>query len=370
MKIWQTFLLIGIFSLSLFARWEDLKRPLNFHEKVTSIIARQDTLKDVAVCAGEDNSPPLYQVFVSGIRSLVPLEDDVGKLSRVLSLFFVTLTAIFLFLFLSSELGFLEALLGMSAVSLFYSFHSLAVFGRSTSLHLLLSTSSFIFWFWMIKKGVTTKRIILFSLMSFLNLYTHYFSLFLYPLQLIFLLILHKKEFKKILLSLPLILIGFGPWFYTHVGERLFQEEAFWIKDPSLRGLIDIFSSFWSSHIFFYSFLIIVAYSIFLEIKEKRQKDLTLLILYSGCFILLVAIKSWISTSVFLPRYFVSLYPIFLFLFLKALSQLPQKKAMISLFLLILIYQNTISLSSYYQKKGWMHRQVLDPGLGFPCHEH
>jgi hypothetical protein len=362
---WKFTILFGVLALSLFVRWEDLNRPLNFHEEITSEIARQDSILGIARCAAEDNSPPLYQLILSGTRKLISSEDSVEILSRVLSLFFVLLAGFFFYEATTKALGKSEGIFGFLIFSLLYSTHSLATFGRSSSLHLLLSTISFFLW-WRLVTGENSKKLIfLFSLISLLNLYSHYFALNLFFLQILFLMILRRRDWKAWSLSSIIPLIGFLPWFNLYVKNRIFENELFWIKAPNIKSLIAIFGSLWSSSLFFYSFFLSVTVVLF----WRRKKESMTLIAFMAAFIGTIALKSYFSTSVFLPRYFVALLPIILFLFIQSLKEFKPKLYFYLGFSLFILVLNTFMLENYYQKKNWVHRQKVER-KGFPCDEY
>lgn len=358
--------LIIVLTVSSGIRIFESERPLEYHEHVTEEIISQSTIINTITCSGNDNTPPFYQIFTRILFNGTKNFLDKNIALRFSSLFPAFFSIILFFFLVKREENILSGVIGSSLLSLLYCMHSYSSWARSSSLHFFFSLVAVIYWIKILKNKEGLGNYIFFIIATVFNLYTHYFAIFIFISQAIILLIFQLT--KKTILSLLLICLSYSYWFYKYVLGRAFSDEPFWIPDPSFKSLKFIFHSYFSSSALTYFFLIVLLIYTFDLFKSRKlvKTEFYLVFLVTLC-ILLVYIKSSISTSVFLPRYFFGLFSAMTYFLSIILAKVRFKKNLIFLFFIILFFNTLFINPNYYQKKNWHHRKKPFLHAPFEC---
>jgi len=348
-----------IVILGILARLYDLpSRVIEYHEQVTQEIISQPSLMDQIICTGNDNSPPLYQILTRWSYGLLKNITSKAFALRFISFLSGILGILITLIFLYKEKGKSAAIAGAVLSSFLLSYIASSIWARSSSLYLLLSTLSTIFWY----KSVVTKEkdsYAGFTIATILNLYTHYFSIFLLCSQILISVIYTKKISKRLLSSLGVILIFFLPWFSEFIAHRAFTSEDFWIPTPGPIDILHLILSYFSNTKLLVCLIGIVLFELWGQ--YKRHKHLPKFSLVFPLFIMsnvsFVYLKSVFSTSVFVPRYFVGIYPAITFFIAFLIGRSKWAKLYIAMILLCFAY-NILNIEEiFYKNTDWIFNQ-------------
>ncbi|MCX6816313.1 MAG: glycosyltransferase family 39 protein [Candidatus Beckwithbacteria bacterium] len=185
-----------ILLLSLFLRLINLNQSLWLDEALQFKSIYYFSLKDLlTVYLPGDFNPPL-SYLVNFFFSRIFGYSEIAL--RLPSVIFGVLT-VWLVYKLSRGKIWPALLLATSGLHIYYSQEA-----RMYSLAALAVTASF--WF------LLKKRWFWYGLFSLMAIYTHYLTVFIFPAQLIYILISHRQLLKKMLLSWLAVALGFLPW--------------------------------------------------------------------------------------------------------------------------------------------------------------
>lgn len=216
------------------------------------------------------------------------------------------------------------------------------------------------------------RNALCYGLFTALMIYGHFFGLFIVLSQIFILLVIlfyQRKENVKVYLLRVLLagivafilLIPTIPIFIKVLGIKVF-----WIPAPQPNTLYLIYKEFFGYSleliIFTGMFFILYVFGIFTNKKNKKANTditqnadlLNRLILFSwiGITVLLPLVKSYLSASVMISRYFIGILPALLILFAIGIQQF--KKRYIIILLLVFSFfsiRNTVKKRKYYKTK-------------------
>jgi hypothetical protein len=359
-------LMIGVFLLVLMStvvRFQELNRLIEYHESVTSIIISESSTLDTIVCAGNDNSPPLYQILLLKFKEYFSgtWEDKITMRipNFILGILFIFLMTFYVY---KKKWDTFICLIVCALSGLLFQIHSIAAWSRSSMLHLFFSGILGLIFLEVINDGWNKKKGLLFIVFTALNFYTHYFSCFMFLSQFIILEIYSFKKGNRIvrfsLLYYIIPIILYFPWFNNFVSKRLFNVEGdFWIQVNWLNDLMGIFGAFFSSNILFVGTIFLFITLVIRKKKGVLDEVFTSLLSFVFIFIFLVIVKSLTGTYVVRPRYFVSIYPILILLVGYMISKSDYKKIFCSFYLIVIVLNNSLFLDSFYLEKSmWIHK--------------
>lgn len=218
-------------------------------------------------------------------------------------------------------------------------------------------------------KNPNFKNSILYGIFAGILLYAHFFGMFTIVAQcciLLFFLIIRQKEqrkafFLKTLLAGVIILLLFIPLVPTLL--RLLEIKVFWIPDPKPDIIYLIFREFFGRSLELLLFVVVIA--VFFYRKSYKEFKVSLsydkllenrfafsFIILTGWLIIVILlplIKSYLSTSIMLDRYFIGLMPNLILLFTIGLITISEKKRkyLIVIFVLYSLV-NIVIIKKYY----------------------
>jgi 4-amino-4-deoxy-L-arabinose transferase-like glycosyltransferase len=291
---------------------------LNLAEVTTLILAKHPLNFEFLNIIAKDNTPPLFQIIMHFWIQFFPINE----FSLRIPSFFAGLMA----MYYAYQLGVSEkkhttatiyyALITFNFYAIIYS-----QYARSNSLFLALSLAILNYWY-------RQKPLALFITLT-LALYTHLFALIFcialmlttYILRASFIII--KSTYFAIILSL----LFYAPWFFKYISLRILTTENFWIAPPSFKVAVEILGIYINSYIFIIFFIVICFLHITSIMKNKQLYSFKLgsSFLIGIIFFSLILLKSLISTSVFLPRYFIPLLPLIMIFFVETLEVFNNK---------------------------------------------
>lgn len=264
----------------------------------------------------------------------------------------------------SKKVGLIAALL--------FTFNEYAIFhsqdARAYSLYLLCLLFSF-YRFVIFLKGNTQKNMILFAISAGLLVNVNFFSVLNVITQgfiLVFVLFsLDKSEriayFKRLLIIAGIILLFFIPNAYKFY--LLSQFKSSWIPAPSNDGLTNILKEFISvSEILVFVYGILFTFFIIKVFNQKRTKSIKeiianklvfnyLLIFFWISFVVVVILlKSYLSSSLYVSRYFISIFPAIILAISIALISIKNSQIRLSFLALLVFFMafDLVVVKKYY----------------------
>ncbi|MBR3628265.1 MAG: glycosyltransferase family 39 protein [Elusimicrobia bacterium] len=187
--------------------------PLGYDELFTINVVDLQSLQEVIHEGNiEDTHPPLYHFLLFIFVKIF----GITELSiRLFSAFCGILSVYFIFVLSKKIFSLKEGII--SSILLMFNTYVMQInqFARDYALFVLLSILTFIYLFNIMKnqKTLINKDTLLYVIFSTLNIYTHYFALFLLGNQMLFLLIFYRKKSIKYLLFFSVtIFLLYCPW--------------------------------------------------------------------------------------------------------------------------------------------------------------
>lgn len=287
-----------------------------------------------------DKNPPFYYYCLS---IWIKIFNDSEFYVRLLSVFFSSLAASFLFVFankyFNKTTAIISSFLFLSSNTIFFYSHEARVY----SLVLLLALiSSYLFF--KIKEKPIPLIIFLLGLTNFLLIYSHYISGLIIFFQSILIFFFFTKREKiyyvySLLTITLLVLLRFTLKQILLIINFNKSESSFWLKKSSFAYLEEVFSVFLLNQKLVIPFIIIIIFGIFIVLKFKKQKD-NFVMIY--CFLIsfgaiLTLFFLGKLTPIFLDRYLIFSIPFLFLLVAYPLSLFRNQKIILILSLIFCI---------------------------------
>jgi len=341
-----------------------------WRDEAFSVLLAQKPFSEILRLVAYDFSPPLY-FFV--LRIWIIVFGSSESATRSLSVLFYGLTLITIALVLK-RFSSMKPWLIISTVLLLGLVHPvLTANAFETRMYTMIAWLVTLSWYLLL-----CKKWRLYALVVVAGLYTHYFMMIMFSVQLIYLLALwwpgHRKIFHVakqnvhtiLLLCVPLIL--FIPWTLLFLISHNFgQSHSFWIPKPSLRDLMSIPSFITLGHDTFSNFkfdvlpfsLLMYALVVlsFLQKKKSRGHIVYPLLIWTFLPAIIVWIFSQFTTSLYLPRYLIVSSPALIILIIVCLNELQTISKIIITTLVSLLLWNFISTGTQFSTT----RQLFSP---------
>ena len=315
-------LMLRLFHLNYEGLWND--------ELFTADTANpRNTLGEIVRMVKLDIHPPLHNILSSYWSKIFSYNDTSLRVFNVLLGVWGIVSIYHLAKLLFNKKVALYAIL-LAAVNYFLIRHSQEV--RPYGLLFLLSNYSFYFFIKLIKGEFTTKNSISYVLITTGLLYTHYFGMFVFAGQFAASFVIMnwtgiKRQFWKYLITFmgPLLLFLFWvPILKVHL-ERKTKS---WRDTPEIEMVYTYMQEFFNDYIIAFVASTLILFSIFYLVlrnisKSKRiekaigdhSKILAVLVIWIAVYFLIPYIKSSLSTSMMVARYFTGMMaPILLIL--------------------------------------------------------
>jgi len=222
------------------------------------------------------------------------------------------------------------------------------------------------------KLKIKNLKLVIFSILSLLGLYSSYLYPFLFLTQLIYLNFFKKLPFKQLFFIATIVGLGYLPWlpsFFTQlsVGQHLRQELPGWetvVSIPQLKSIPLVFGKYIFGVLdlklnipyLLIGFIIIsFSFKLFLQFKKKSQLSILLLWLF---FPLITAWLVSFYIPVIRPKRMLYLMPSFFLLIANLVTQnqtklklfLKTKTNIGSILFIIVLAVNSYSVLQYYLK--------------------
>lgn len=351
-------------------------------DEATTHLTSSSTLSQIFHATSGDVHPPLYYYLVHFFLLGNESEFMLRLPSMILGVLSIPLLYLLTSRMFSQKEGLISSfLLSISVMHIFYSQEA-----RMYSMLAFLTLASLYFFYCAIENNKKTTWI-LFVLATTMNIYTHYFGFFIFPIEILYYLftqvilskspkkikVIHGQNFKMFALSVSTIIMLIIPIiqvFIEQASSRVSGEVTWGIGQANLIPiLLARFSTFSSSQSFVYLSLFIIG--IFAVVIYNRKQAL----LIGMWFILPIGISYYLASMMpFHPRYLIFVLPVFLilvsrgitalssiFFSLKSTSKLSSsvelKRNILTILILLLVIMSTFgSISSYYSttnKNDW-----------------
>jgi len=348
-----------------------------WYDESLSLMFSNWSIKDsFHLTSTSDLQQPLYYIFIHFFG-----ETIYG--ARAWSLIFYILSGIFLWKFLirneilSNKNTFLIGLFFLSPFMIFYASeirpYMLLVFVTIGNLYFfekLLSSDS-------LKKD-EVKTILLFSLFSIFGAYTFYLFVLLLIGEFLYVLIFNRNKLFVFFISGMIIVIAYMPWIIVGIVNRLNENPSHFLKIPWWQIPIIILIGFGGgrvtitdvNHLKEYWPTVIVAsvYSLAIisSIKyifsgEKAKSLIVRMFFIGGVPLVMSLIISALKFSIFDPRYYIYLFPVFIIVIIGGCNYLLNtSKKFGTLVFGLLLFSNIIVLSLYlfnpwHQREPWKY---------------
>ncbi len=313
-------------------------------EAFSALLASRNIL-DIIYLTAKDFNPPLYYIIIHFWIKIFG-SSEIALRSFSLICYWATIYVIYLFL---SEIIKVKNILILTLCLIIAITNPLLIYyafeARMYTLFAFLSTLS-------IYSLITSKKK-LFFISNLLNFYTHYFSFFIFFIEVSYIFYFEKNKnikFKKnFYFSWPLIF--YLPWiifiFFNHPGST-----SFWIKKIELNEIwgVPFFIytgyekgfNFYNRNVNYFNwfFLIIFLLVGFQWKRLKKEKKFLLFLLWGIICPFFIFIFSFFIKPLFLPRYLI-IFNTGLLLFLFFLfTKLPKKTSLFIIFCLLYLNFN------------------------------
>jgi len=337
----EIFLLCLICLLALFLQTNALLKGLD-HDDVWSIEVMQNKLSNLArMDVIPADEVPVHYIMLHFWTKLFGVSEIA---LRMLSVLFGLLSVPMIYLtgkrFFSGKVGLMSAFLLSISVYLIEN----AQLIRAYSVFLFFSLLS-IYFFGRYIKEFKRRDLVLFTIASIINFYTHFFASFLLDIQILFFFVFIKKRRKEFLVSILSVLLFALP-------VLLRMKRAFIYNQSSVgQNLAHLFTFLNSIHYnAIHSTLIIfllVLFIIGLRRSYKTNKNIT--ILAAMTFFIPLAIAVLISfLNLFKVKHYLFALPLFIILISNGLFKIKRNIRTILLVLLILL--SIFALADYYKR--------------------
>lgn len=312
-----------------------------------------------------ESFPYLY-FFI--MNTMFTLFGDTSIVARIPSVIFGIAAVWMMYKFgketYSKKVGLIAALL--------FTFNEYAIFhsqdARAYSLYLLCLLFSF-YRFVIFLKNNTQKNMIWFAISAGLLVNVNFFSVLNVITQgfilLYVLFSLDKSEraayFKRLLIIAGIILLFFIPNAYKFY--LLSQFKSSWIPAPSNDGLTNILKEFISvSEILVFIYGILFTFFIIKVFNQKRTKSIKeiidnklvfnylLIAAWISFVVVVILLKSYLSSSLYVSRYFISIFPAVILAISIALVSIKNNQIRISFLALLMFFMafDLVVVKKYY----------------------
>ncbi len=349
--------LLEFLYTSTVLKW--LRESLWRDEAFSVLLARRDFI-EIIYLAAKDYTPPLYYLI---LKTWMIFFGDSEIIIRSLSLVFYFLSLIVFFLILErvkmKQIFMYLALVVFATVPgfLYYAFEA-----RPYAMLTLFSLASFY--------TLLTNRPKINFFFNILGFFTHYFFLFVFLVQGVYLLADRKlfSLFRRYIYIFGLIIFI---WFVFLVYIKSYiLSSSFWIEKISLQDIWRSFFIIWTGYIQgweeqpkFFNLFSILFFIIFFAhllyflriykkhlLKQQNMRRFFLVVFLWAFAPVFIGIFVSFFKSVFIPRYFIFVLPAFVYIFLIGFSR--KKSTKISLFLLTaLLFLNLYYLDFLIEKR-------------------
>ncbi|MBP1908200.1 glycosyltransferase family 39 protein [Methanolobus bombayensis] len=303
-------------------------------DEVTTYLISSNTLAGIIESTSGDVHPPLYYILVHIFLVAGNSEFALRFPSMLLGVFSVPVLYLLATRLFSHKEGLISSfLLAISLMHIYYSQEA-----RMYSMLMFLSLCSIYFFYLAVEDN---KKIywILFSLFTVLNIYTHYFGFFIFPIEILFYMLTGLSFSRESNIKYPIALKDAGQFriftiniltivlliipriqvFLEQAASRV-GGEVTWGIGPSylIPILFSRFTTYSSSPSLLF-LILFVAGAIAVILQNKRQS-----LLLGMWFILPILVSFYLSSVMpFQPRYLIFILPAFLILVARGIVSIP-----------------------------------------------
>jgi len=337
--LWLYFFIIILVNISLKIILLDFSSF--WYDEIISVQSASLDFGHIKHVSEWDKNPPFYYYCLS---VWIKFFNDSEYCVRLLSVIFSSVSAGILFLFANKHFNKVTAIvvsvLYLSSNTLFFYSHE----ARAYSLVVLLTLlSSHIFL--AIKEKTSIRNVILFGLINFLLIYTHYIAGIVLFFQFILMLFYFDKVEKKhysfsLLFTLAFVFLRFTKKQFLVIVGFNSSDSPFWLKTSDFNSLVDVLSRFLFSSVLVYPLILLIIIGVIFSFAKKDKKKYLVLnysILLGMIAILMVYFLGKI-TPIFLDRYLIFSIPFLLLLIAYSLSLLKYKSIPITISIFFAIY--------------------------------
>lgn len=343
------FILI-VFIVGILLRFYGLPSESIWIDEITSIesssLSFMDIINPTYTLSQEYANPPFYTLFLKCWRSLSGNSEFALRFpSAIFGAASVLLVYFLANLLLDRKTALLSAFI--FSINPFHIY--LSQQARMYSLFALFSLLSLFYFFRLLKEN---KKIdwFFYLFFSLLNLYTHYFAIFVLSTEMLYFILFYKKfrfNLKKFIITNIAILILFSPQFIKIYNGFLSKtSHVNWGLEPS-KYFISIFDSFLGWNIAFTVIVFLLFLFGLLKIKNADKK----LNLFGLFYVLIPLVFGFLLSFkiAIMPRYFVFILPVYIIFISKGLTNIKYKFVRIVLILGILFISG-FKLAEDYSK--------------------
>lgn len=322
-------------------------------EAFSYLMARMPIIEMIKTTARDFNPPLYYAVLHYWMNVFGSSEVAIRSLSLI---FFAVSIFVFL-LFLVNVLKVPEKrahiyvlLYGLNPFLLYYGIEA-----RMYSLFALVTITSYYL--------LLTKRWGWYAVSLLIGFYTHYFFVFVFGTQLLYLLLYEREEARKHVKEIALPLLGFIPWLYYIFPTITTKTGDFWTEPLSFSESINtlgiLFTGYESVWTYYNKFIIFISVAIlailvyFIRRGVRKDKHLSLLLLWAFGSYFAIAIISFIK-PIFVPRYLIYSAVGLNVLLAYIMEHVDRGAKVIIAFVLLFMTLHYTYYESHYKRKGNM----------------
>lgn len=368
--IWALLLVFVFSCLALFVSFNHsiwLDEGLNIKFSLESVSV------NIERSMSADLHPPLYYIFQHYITKVF---GEGIIIFRLLSLVFYMLSAIAFYRYfiykkiLDKKKILLFLLLFLSSPFVFF----YASEARSYMFIIFISLLQIISFDKIFDKNENLKKqLLIYTVSSIIGVYTYYTIIFLMVAQFFYVIFLKREYFKKILNPWFVTFLFYLPWIYFVIISRIGVSPGHFLSIPWWQipaiiflgfgggrvGITDLnhLHHYWPSIIIFLA-NILPLFGFFLWIKLKKNREY--LVRLSFLFfipIIICLLISFFRFSVFDPRYYTEIFPLFIILLCFSLFYLFKHNKRVALFVVSVLVISNIVINVLYVANPWYGRE-------------
>lgn len=336
-------------GLNIFLRSRDIiTRDVSLDEPF-SIYHAQFNPREIVTFLSNYNNPPLYELILHYWIKLFGIEP---LAIRVLPALFSVFASVSLYFLGKKHFSLLTGITAALILSFSNLSQSYAHDCRVYSLFLLLSILSMNVFLSLIKTS-SRRYLLLFTLISTLNIYAHYFAIILLALQGLSVILFYRKSLKSFIVCSSFIFILFFPHIFVLV-ERFTRSASngTWVKQPE--GIESLYNMLWSfcnqplTTVF--AIVLFIVSIVLIKRSEPEMKCILLWFIIPVFGIFAMSFK----IPMYLDRYLIFSAPAFYLLLASVPEQLVQSTRIRITFSAVIVMAFLFSFQTY----SWAERKA------------
>lgn len=328
-----------------------LTQSIWLDEGLSIAFSRASVRELVAMAASTDLHPPLYNILMRGMH--LAFGGSI-LVYRFLPMVFYTLFVWVIYRYFARRSGarFATAVAALAAFSP-YAVHY-ATEARSYMMVVALSFFHYLVFERLVEGGGVKRDVFLYGTLSIIGAYLFYPFLFVLAAQFLYVVLFRRSSFRSFVIPWAIGLIAYAPWAYAVILARIGESPAHFLSVPWWQIPAIVFVGFsggrvaitdlhhihayWPTVIAVLPVLLIILFGVRGAFASSRRSEAVRLASIFLFTLFICLIVSYAKFSIFDPRYYAELFPIFVLFLALCFGYLhsSRPRAAIALFLTLI----------------------------------